>query len=280
MARSIADIQQAIIDRIAQDSILAPVLTSTSRTAIWKLLTYVVAACQWTVESLFDLHKQEVQQLIDNLKPHSLRWYANMARNFQYGHDLAPDADFYDNTGLTDEQINASKIIAYSAVVEQEKNLRIKVAKIENNDLAPLTIEEKAAFTAYMNRIKDAGVKLVIDSLPPDSLKLKLRIFYNPLVLDSNGARLDGTSSTPVQDAIHAYLKNLPFNGWLVLAYLTDALQQVDGVVVPVIDEAQATYGNLPYQAIDVKYNPDAGYLRIMQPDDLQITFIPQSAIQ
>lgn len=290
MARSITDIKKALTDSFMSNQvIIAAYGLDTSKTfddqfssvSIESILFSIVATCQWTLETLFDLHKTEVTGIIDNMKPHSLRWYANMAKAFEYGYELAPEEDYYDNTGLTDDQIAESKIVAYSAVVEQEKNLRVKVAKIDGDDLAALDATEKAAFDEYMNRVKDAGVKLVIDSLPADSLKLTLRIFYNPLVLDSSGARLDGTGSTPVQDAINDYLKKLPFNGWLVLAYLIDALQKVDGVIVPVLDQAQAAYGTLPYSAIDVKYNPDAGYLRVLNPDtDLNIEFIPQSVIK
>ncbi|TAN18838.1 MAG: nucleotidyltransferase [Chitinophagaceae bacterium] len=281
MARTIQQIQQLILDNISSNVTLSGQLTSTSQTAIWKLCSYIVAVCQWTLETLFDQHVSEVTGIIDNLKPHSLRWYANMAKAFQYGYALVADEDYYDNTLLTSDQVTISQIVNYSAVIEQEKNLRIKVATTINSDLAPLNATQLAAFTEYMSQVKDAGVKLVINSESPDSLLLTIRIFYNPLVLDSNGARLDGTSSSPVQDAINAYLQNLPFNGWFVVAYLIDALQAVDGVIVPVVDQAQATYGTLPYQSIDVKYNPDSGYLRIINPaTDLDITFIPQSVIK
>lgn len=267
------------MDKVQADETLSAKLTSNSRTAIWQLWALVVAACQWTLETLFDLHKAEVTDIIDNMKPHSLRWYANMAKAFQYGYNLVDGEDYYDNTGLTDEQITASKVVAYSAVVEQEKNLRIKVAAVDSGDLAPLPADQKTAFDEYMSRVKDAGVKLVIDSLPADRLILSLDIYYNPLVLDNNGARLDGTSGEPVPDAIRNYLKNLPFNGYLVLAYLVDALQKVDGVVIPDLTKAEAYYGANIGGAINVKYNPDAGYLRIAD-EDLSLTFIPQTVIK
>lgn len=279
MSRTIAEIQQSIIDQVSKDAILKEKLTSTSRAAIWRLWTFVVATCQWTLETLFDLHKTEVTGIIDNMKPHSLRWYANMAKTFEYGYNLVDGEDYYDNSALTPDQVAVSKIIAYSAVVEQEKNLRIKVAKISDGDLAPLAAAEKTAFDEYMSRVKDAGVKLVIDSLAADKLKLSLDVYYNPLVLDSNGARLDGTGSTPVQDALRNYLKNLPFNGYVVQAYIIDALQQVSGVVVPVITEAQYKYGLFPFTGMGEIYNPDAGYMRIAD-EDLTITFTPQSVIK
>jgi hypothetical protein len=280
MARTITQIQDDIINRIAGTTELAA-LNSSSKVSVWRLWTYIVAVSIWALENLFDLHKTEVTSLINEKAPHSLRWYANKARAFQYGSELAYEADYYDNSALTEDKIAEQQIIAFSAVVEQAKGLRLKVARIVENDLNALDAQQLESFSTYMNRIKDAGVTpLIIESLPPDSLKMELVIYYNPLVLGSDGSRLDGTNADPVGNCIRDYLKNLPFNGTLVLAYLIDALQQVDGIVIPHIVHAEAKYGELPYIAFDVKYNPDAGYLRIVKEDDMQISFTPQSTIR
>ncbi len=282
MARTITEIQDDIISRITATAGLAD-LNSSSKTAVWRMWTYIVAVTVWALENLFDLHRNEVNSLINEKAPHSLRWYANKARDFQYGSELVPEEDYYDNSNLTEDEITVRKIIAFSAVVEQERGLRLKVAKIKSddpNDLDALTPGQLQAFGEYMNRIKDAGVNpLIVDSQPADSLKIELNIYYNPLVLDSTGARLDGTDPDPVGKRIKEYLRNLPFNGTMVLAYLVDALQQVDGVVIPHIVKAQAKYGDLPFKVIDVKYSPDAGYLRIVDTNDLHIDYIPQSVI-
>lgn len=280
MARTITQIQDDIISRVADTPGLS-VLNSTSKVSVWRLWTYIVAVSIWALENLYDLHKAEVTTLINEKAPHSLRWYANKAKAFQYGSELAYEADYYDNSKLTEDQIAEQQIIAFSAVTEQSKGLRLKVARIVDNDLNALSEQQLESFSEYMRRIKDAGVNpLIIESLPPDSLKLEMIIYYNPLVLGSDGSRLDGTDADPVGNGVRDYLKNLPFNGTLVLAYLIDALQQIDGIVIPHIEHAEARYGILPYTAFDVKYNPDAGYLRILQEDDMQITFIPQSTIR
>ena len=144
MARTIAEIQQSMIDGIQADPVLAPVATSTSKTALWKLWTRVVATCAWTVEVLFDTFKAEVNEVVATLKPHTERWYAAKALAFQYGYSLALDSDVYDNSALTETQIDNSQIVKYAAVTPVDKKLRIKVAK-ETGDLAPLTAPELAA---------------------------------------------------------------------------------------------------------------------------------------
>lgn len=278
MARTINEIQQSMLDSIAADPVLGQKLTSTSKTALHRLLTRIVAVCAWTIETLFDTLRAELSDLLAAMKPHTLRWYANKALEFQAGRSLATDSDKYDNTGLTEDQIEATKIVKYVAVTEQQKNLRIKVAT-DTGDLVPLDEDQLKSFTEFMSRVKDAGVKLQIDSLPADKLKLTLRIYYDPLILDSVGQRIDGTDLSPVQSAVKNYLKNLPFNGTFVLAYLVDALQKVDGVVIPHIVTAEATYAAIPFTAIDVKYLPDAGYLRFESDSDLTIEFVAQSQL-
>lgn len=279
MARTIDEIQASLIADIQADPVLAPVATSTSKTALWRLWTRIVATCAWTVEVLFDTLKTEVTELLDLLKPHTLRWYATKAKAFQYGYTLPADTDKYDNSLLTETQITTSQIVKYAAVTELTKGLRIKVAKL-GADLEPLSAPELTAFRAYMARVKDAGVSLQIDSLPADNLKLELDIYYDPLLLNNVGQRIDGSDLTPVKTAIENYLKNLPFNGLFALTFLVDALQKVDGVVIPKIKVAQAKYGAFPFTSINEIYAPDSGYLRFAVPGDLVLNYIAQSPIE
>lgn len=273
MARTITEIQQSIIDNVQANATLSPLLTSTSKTAVWRLFAYIVAVCAWTLEQLFDIFKTDIDEQISAKKPHSLRWYAEIAKAFQYGYDLVDEADYYDNTGIDDDVVAASKIVSYAAVVEQTRGVRIKVAKTVDTDLAALASGELDSFSDYMKKIKDAGVKLQITSGPADSLRLVLRIRYNPLVLNSAGARIDGTTATPVRDAIRAHLLNLPFNGVFSVQKLVDAIQAVEGVNDMNVDGCYTKYGLLNFSSVNISIVPDAGYLRILN-DDLLITYI------
>lgn len=258
MARTIAQIQQAIIDAKNADATLGT-LSSTSNVAIWLLWTYIVAVCQWVVENLFDAHREEVSRIITEQRAHTLQWYVYKAKAFQYGVALVPETDYY--AAPTDDPVVA--IIRYAAAAELTSLVRLKVATLSGGVLAPLGSAELAAFTAYMRLIKDAGVRLQITSGNADVLRLVLDVYYDPLVLDAAGSRLDGTSATPVKDAINVFLTQLPFNGLFVLNSLIARLQAVDGVVIVRVVNAEATYASLPFTAFDVEYLPDAGYLAL-----------------
>lgn len=285
MARSINDIFEQIKARAIQlatdanNATAIAMFNNSSKVAIWKLLFFACAFGIWSLEKIFDLFRTETDDRISLLKPHSARWYAQKAKDFQYGYNVVSGEDFYDNTLLTEAQITASKIIAYSAVTKQTRGIRIKVAKLVAGVKTPLTGGELTAFTAYMEEIKDAGVILLITTGNADDLKATLRIYYDAQILTNTGARIDGTSATPVQDAFNSYLDELPFNGLFVPQLMIDHLQAVSGVIIVRDDAWSARYGALPYSGIDVEYTPDAGYLKLPTPGDLLLTFIPHEII-
>ena len=219
-----------------------------------------MAVCQWTLENLFDAHKDEVSRIIATQKPHSLQWYVTMAKAFQFGVALPEDGDTYLVVPPADPTV---LIISNAAAVELVNLVRIKAAKMVSGSLAPLSTIELTAFTAYMAKIKDAGVRLQCTSSVADTFQPTMAIYYDPLVLKNDGSRIDGTATTPVKDAVNAFLDTLPFNGVFVLNSFIAAMQAVPGVVIADVQSVQAFYGSVPPEVIDVQYTPDAGYMAL-----------------
>lgn len=269
MARKLEIIQQEIQDAKANEPALAE-LDSTSKVSIWGNWIFIIAFAIYTLEMLFDLHRIDIDDKLSRLKPHTARWYRNMALSFQYGFDLLTDSDKFDNTNKTDEEIEASKIIKYSAVteVEDESRLIIKIATEQNGVLLPVSATQYDAFKSYIAEVKDAGVKTTIINYLPDRLKLNIRIIRDALVLDSNGMNRQ-TGEYPVNDAIQAFMKELPFNGELSLQRLEEKLLAVLGVKDLNLDLAQTawidadtnSYGSL--QPIDISKVPISGYFTV-----------------
>lgn len=259
MARTISQIQAALIAAKNADSTLSG-LSSTSLTAVWLLWTYVVAICQWTLENLFDTHKSEVLNILATQTPHTLQWYVTMAKAFQYGVALPADSDVY---ALVPPASPSVLIVQYAAAVELTNLVRIKVAQLSGSALAPLSSTQLTAFTSYMGRIKDAGVRIQCTSGAPDTFQPTMVIYYDPLVLDGTGARLDGTSPAPVMDAVNTFLDNLPFNGLFTLNSFIAAMQSVPGVIIADEVSVQAYYGSVTPVVISSQYLPDAGYMTL-----------------
>ena len=274
MARTIQEIQQIIYNAKEREDALNG-LNSNSRVAIWRLWVYIISVAIWSLEKLFDLHRTDIDKRLTELKPHTARWYRSKALAFQYGYYLAHDSDKYNNQWLTDEQIEASKIIKYSAVVESknEGRLIVKIAGEHGDTLQPITDAQRQSFEAYLQEIKDAGVRLSVVNYQPDVLHLQMKIIYDPLVLDSNGQSI-AKATKPVEETIISYLKRLPFNGELVLAHLIDALQQAEGVKIPHLVLAQSKnitsgggYG--AFETIEISKIPTAGYFTIDNFNDI-----------
>lgn len=273
MARSIEIIYADILAKKEADPNLA-VLSSTSKTAIWRLWLYIVSYAIWVLETLFDQHKTEVSDIILQQKPHSKTWYRNKARAFQYGFDLYDDTDVFNNENRTEEEIENSKIIKYAAVTEavNESRIIIKIATEDaNKTLAPIPAPQKESFDAYVDEYRDAGVIVTIINYLPDILRLNLKIYYDPLLLTSSGVAITGPNAgkKPVEIALNEYMKELGFDGQLILAFLIDKLQKTEGVKIPHlinaasswIDSTGTTYAT--FENIAVRKIPVSGYFKI-----------------
>lgn len=276
MARSIDTIYADLVAKKEADSNL-DALSSTSKVAIWRLWLYIVAYACHVMELTFDKHYSEVSEIITELKPHTMRWYRQKALAFQYGFDLIDGTDVFDNGSATSEQIEASKIVKYAAITEAttESRLILKIATEDGDGkLAPISSAQQGAFIPYIEEIKDAGVKVSIVNYLPDILRLELRIYYDPLVLSDTGVSII-TGKKPVEDALNEFMKELPFNGELVLNSLIDKLQQTEGVLIPHLVQAASKWINddgstySHFENISVKKIPVSGYFEIENFDNI-----------
>lgn len=275
MARSINAIQELILQRKALAPELSALevltsseqntlvnLTSTSKVAVWRLWVYIVAFSIWTLESIFDVFRAEVNATIALNQIGTPAWYKKKMLEFQLGYTLT-EANVYDNTNEIQADVLASMIVKQAAIEEIGGRLRVKVATEISGELAPLDATQLLAFKTYANRVKYAGTRLIIISRLPDDFKINHVIYFDPLVLNLNGERLDGTDNEPVQSAIKFFLRNLEFNGELILTKLTDFIQTIEGVDEPVIVSAFAKYGGFGYSQIDEFYIANAGYMKL-----------------
>lgn len=280
---TIQSIKDAILSEKAKYEALSG-LNSSSKVAIYNLWAWVVAAVAWTQYQLWDSYKIELSQQIAEQKRYTLRDFRNMALAFQFGHELNDETGVYEESIYTDEEIEAAKIVNRAAVMELElnnrKHLFIKVAtENENGDLAKLSDAQKSALDQYFARIKPAGTKIIIFSDNADDLRMTLDFYYDPLILDETGARIDGRGNTTVQDAIRAYLKALKFNGEFTIAELENRLQLISGCADQevYVRSCEANYKTPEdWQPITASFVANSGYMKI-DDANLQINFIAKT---
>lgn len=263
----------ALVSDVSNVQELFVKLTTTSPVAMHDLKLWVqatgCAAVDAEAHHTFLLILQEMPKRKYGSEP----WYAEMAKVFQFGDSLVES-----NGIFYYPEIDLSKrIVSQAAAVPITQGVRLKVAKTIGADLGPLEPDELAALMAYFYNpgqphIKPAGVHLVITTNVPDLLRLAVRVIRNPQVLASDGSLLTNPVVFPVEDAIKQHIKFLPYDGVLNLTKLEDTIQNVTGVLDVEIDTALSKYGAFAWQAIDLTYKADAGYMMIDPDNPLNTT--------
>lgn len=234
-------------------------LTSASKVAIWRTMFFVIAVAIWTLEKLFDDHKEWIETRAAELIVGTPEWYAQRALEFQYGDSL-----IFINGKYQYATVNtAIRLVELVSVNEINGQVYMKVAKLSSGDPIALTSPELAAFETYMQKIKFAGVIVNCLSRDADLLRIQYHVYVDPLLMNLDGELLSNTSIKPVEIAINKYCKGLPFNGVFSVTELTDKIQAAIGVTNPVFESASAKYGANPFVVLGDYYNPNAGYLSI-----------------
>lgn len=252
-----------------------------STVSIENILFFIVATCMWVNQQLFARHKIDIERLLSEQRAHTSNWYAHISKQFQFGQELVTETDKYNNAGLTSEQIEKIRVVKYSAAVESfdKSILYLKIATDDNGKRKPLSNNQLIAFKTYLNAIQDAGVRIQVINDPADQMKLKIDIYYDSLILDQEGKRLDDEGDSPVQDAIRNYLNNLPFNGMYTNQSLVDTLQNIEGVAVAEIKQAASKYGAYTeFTDIDAREIAHAGYYEVSDAN-LMLNFIPNEEV-
>ena len=261
MARSINTIFNEMVSQKNNTPALSS-LTSSSVTAIWRLLFYVVAYAIHVHESLWDEHKKEVSDTIDEMLPHRPKWYRDKALAFMKDTTLMEDSDQYDTTGMSEEDITSRQVVKHATANESDQSswLIIKVAGVDATDStkrAPISQAEEVQLSAYLQEIKDAGVRIALVNEPADEFRCEVDIYYDP-------TREPISVKSDCEQAIREYVENLSFNGVYSNMALIDALQAVDGVKIAEMRSSESTPASIDtFAPIDAYAIPTAGYFHV-----------------
>ena len=199
-----------------------------SKVSIEAVLIYIFSASVWLLEQLWESFKIETEQRIDDAYVTSLSWYYHKALEFQKGDALEFDSRTY---SYRYPIIDASKQIVKNVAIRQvidENVTKLKVYFSDENK-QPLPPDLRTSFETYMREIGAAGTHYLFVSEASDPLRVHLRIYYDPLVLDSTGTRLEG-GGKPVEETVESYLDSLEYGGTFYASKLIDMLQITQGV--------------------------------------------------
>jgi hypothetical protein len=223
MARTVAQIQQQILDNIAADSTLNAQLTSTSKRALYRLFSFVVAASIAIHEQLVDAFTASVEAVAAAAAPATAAWLQAQVFKFQYS-ATTPQTVNLDTTTLapayptTDTTLRI--VTQCSVKTDITGVVRVKVAKA--SPPVALSAGELSALQSYVNTIGVAGVSYLAISQNSDKLMVAADIYYN--------GQYSAIISTNVISAINTFLAALPFDGTLYVSDLQAAIKAVEGV--------------------------------------------------
>ena len=250
-----------------------------SAASIENILFYAFAFAVWVLETLFDKHAAEVDRRIELLAPHTLRWYVDKTKAFMYGHKMVAESDYYDTTGLAEDDIEKAKVVKFANATESNTVVYIKVAGADNNgNPTPLPASQLAALRSYMNTVKDAGVSVQIRNEAADVMKVQLVVYYDSTLMNADGT--DSDAKKPVNDTIRRVITSLPFNGVYRNSDLLAALNDLKAVEVVDIISVQAKAANdAQFHSVTGYDRPFSGYYSIID-SDIVVTYHPYNQIE
>jgi len=220
MARSVDEIQAAIITDVQAQPELAAA-SSTSKRAIWRLWTFVVASAIAIFEQLMDVFKSEMETTVSLAAPQTTQWLQNKCLLFQYS---ATDPQVLQLINLVPqyETVNPALQIVTRCSVRTTINNTVLIKAAKNEPPEPLDGGEVSALQSYVNILGVAGVYYSVLSQDSDKLYVQADIYYN-------GA-FSSIISANVIAAIEAYLSTLPFDGAMRINDLEAEIRAVTGV--------------------------------------------------
>ena len=238
MARSISEIKRTMTDAFMQDEVIREAYDLSqdktrfadcfSAVSLENLLFYIVAACHYVLESIFEKFTQDVEQKISRAVVASIPWYFDKAKAFQYGDALVLNPRTF---GYEYAKINTLKqLVKYVAVRDRGASIEMLVSTEQNGKPTPLSDEVLTAFKHYINAIKIAGVVINVRTRKADELSIAVKVVVDPLKINRQGVDI-ASSEKVVEHAIENYLADIVYGGTFNKTKLVDAIQRVDGVV-------------------------------------------------
>ena len=205
--------------------------SNTSQVSFWQYVKKVIAFLAAFLETLFNAHKKEVDDLIDTTETGHIDWYIKMIKAFQYGDPLV----IINNTptySVIDVTRQIVKGVAYEEVdMEPGFKLLFKVAKEVDGIYVPLEVDELAALIVYVGRRKIPGTWIEIISLPADQFRIDCQVTLDPLMFNIDGSLISNPDSFPFTEGLNVFFKDLGFGAVLYRSEIIEYVMGIPGIV-------------------------------------------------
>jgi len=245
MARTVKKIQdQMLVEMQAKGSDL----NSISESAIYKLIIYIVASAIHLFELILSDHKKDVDQALKDNRFGLLPSYVVLVKDFQVDHDLVL-IDGRPGYAEIDEE---KRIIQKVAVIDRGNGLKLKVAKLMDGLLGPLSDNEQLQLDKYLEKTKIAGTEIELINLPSDEIIYTIDIYFDAIY-----------KASEVYDNVNLSLEHFrdkdDFDSFFNRNDFLETIRSTTGVVDASISILQGKQGE-NIEAIQLRYDVKAGY--------------------
>lgn len=254
MARTVATIQaQIIADVITTFTALAndpntsaadkqeilKFVANTSKRAIWRLWTHIVADAIVLNEQLMDVLQAEIEAIAANAAPATPNWIQDKVINyFQYDPNVPQVVqliNFIPKYPIEDPTLRI--ITRCSVTTDLSNNVHVKAAK--QNPPVALSVAELASLQTFINTIGVAGINYLCESNPADQLYIKGTVDF----FGSYSAVI----RTNIIAGVNNFLASIPFNGVMKIIDLEKAIRNVEGVNDVRLETVRARSNGTPF---------------------------------
>lgn len=256
--RTIKEIEADIISKLEAEGLRG----SGSKVAEWKLWSFVIASSIYAFELLMELFRKEINAAADKIIPGTMRWYADQCKRFQFGHKLSLDLHTLKLYYEIDDP--KSRIINVVAIVERQKQLFIKVAKLsEDGSIIPLSTEELFDFNGYIKNIRFAGISTSVISTTADLIRYKIAIYFSP-------STPSATAKENINKAIVNFKKNQRFDSYFYRQKFIESILFVTDVVTAEFVEIEHKGLSMEnYEAMGVRTELESGYFDFSKDSEM-----------
>ena len=208
---------------------------SDSKLSILNGITWVVAAMIHSFETLLDVFAYDISETINQRVNGTPEYYARALLRYQKGDELTVREDgLAFGYASVDESKQIITQVSYTESTDDENldsKLVLKVATGERGDLSAIGAEDLVQIRAYLRRIKFAGTRIEVTSMPGDVLVPRLSVYWD-------GAVPEAEVLDNIEARLNEYMMNIEFDTAVYVSKVMEAIRSAEHVTDVWIDQA------------------------------------------
>lgn len=245
--------------------------SSDSKLSILNGITWVVAAVIYSFETILDVFAYDISETINKRINGTPDYYARALLQYQKGDELTVREDgLAFGYASVDESKRIITQVSYEESTDDvnlDSKLVLKVATGDKGNLSAIPADELVQIRTYLNRIKFAGTRIEVTSLPGDVLVPRLSVYWD-------GAISEAEVYDNIETSLNEYMMNIDFNAGIYVSKVVAAIRSAEHVTDVWIDEeatpAQGVFlacydtdrALMPLQKVARVQHTTSGYLR------------------